>query len=94
MKNGGAPFRTASDTDWHSMSRLSPVCTRIVPVLLRLSLGLSRFTRFVRENLGSATLVYIRKYAKSKLFQFSCSLLELLMKNDALLCKHEPKHPR
>ena len=74
MKNGGAPFRTGSDTDWHSMSRLSPVCTRIVPVLLRLSPGLSRLTRFVRENLGSAARIYVRKYAKSKLYQFSCSL--------------------
>ena len=43
--NGGAPFRFVGDTDWHGMRRLSPVCTRLVPVLLRLSPGMSRFNK-------------------------------------------------
>ena len=74
MKNDAAPFCTGGDTDWQGMSWLSPVCTRIVPVLLRLSPGLSQFARFVRKNLGSTAPVYIRKYAKSKSYQFSCGL--------------------
>ena len=36
MKNGGALFRTGSNRDWHGMSRLTPVYTRIMAVLLRL----------------------------------------------------------
>ena len=33
VKNGGAPFRTGSDTGWHGMSGLSPVCIRKMAVL-------------------------------------------------------------
>ena len=64
MNNGGAPFRTGGYSDWHGMSRFSPVCNRILPMLLRLSPGQPGLKRFVWVNLGSTELVLVRKYAK------------------------------
>ena len=69
MNNGGAPFRTGGYSDWHGMSRLSPVFNRILTVILRLSPGQSRFNKVCASyNLGSTIPVNIMKYAKLKLY--------------------------
>ena len=34
MKNGRVTVRTGGDSDWHGLSRLSPVCTQKIVALL------------------------------------------------------------